>query len=994
MSFFEVMAILWTMRLRRRPIIFSFELGYPSWCSMLLVNVLRTRCPFSEFVARSIRLQRSEFAAAPTMFPIPSPDFTVFGRMPSGLSARRRRRWHLQRAVHVICMALNFWHFDGFVGVEGLRRVPSRVHVGLYRRIRNLILSDGLLEPFLVVKAGRRFPQLAARIADITEMMVRCGCSMDPYSRTFPGAKFEEKDYGVDELKPYRDLAPDRIILHGEANWDASRFLDEELKMAYLEPESFRRDYVPRPGEFPVIRDSEETIGRLARLWDARGLLYIHDFDIEGEAPWELTRVFGCFKSASQDRQIGDRRGRNATEQRLLGPSSLLPAGADLLDLKVDCLKEKVVMAITDRKDFYHQMQITQSRAFTNSVGPTISSESVRDTVAYAEFLQRKTKKKRFREEVGDDLPGSVVNFGRLPEGRLHVAFNSVFQGDRAGVEFATNAHSNLLQSFGCLSEESNQGLVIDDYFSVSVEGALSEPMDSRAVALYLRAQEAYRSHALKGSTEKDVVGETRGKLIGAELNSTDEARKRGLVSLGVPVQKRLALSWMTLQIAQLLMVSDTLWLCCLGGWVSALAFRRPFMAVLQESFSFVDHNDYNPLKPKLKALPRRVAGEATLLAVLSPLMPSNLAADRHPYVFCSDASLEKCAVLQAEAPVELSRVLFKSCKSKGAYTRLQSRGEQVLKEVFGDEPERLPEERSHRVDRPLAYRFDFLEVFAGSAKVTAFVAKHPWVSVGPPIDLTYSTHYDLEAEFVMQWISHLLCNGLLKGIMMEPPCTTFSIMRRPRLRSKETPYGFRPHHRQTRLGTTLGKRGFQALHLAANEDVAGVLETPFSSSLRHLPGWDSVESDPKASSCRTDSCRFGSPHLKSFRFLGVNVDLGPVALRCRCKGLHLQVQGSLTKASAVYTDGLAEALANVFTSAILAKREPIEEDENYRGGNENLLVNEVAKNLHWQEMMVWDCKPGRHINLLEPSAVERLFERLSRKTCCQRMVVLVALSW
>ena len=31
---------------------------------------------------------------------------SVFGRMPSGLSARRRRRWHLQRAVHVICMAL------------------------------------------------------------------------------------------------------------------------------------------------------------------------------------------------------------------------------------------------------------------------------------------------------------------------------------------------------------------------------------------------------------------------------------------------------------------------------------------------------------------------------------------------------------------------------------------------------------------------------------------------------------------------------------------------------------------------------------------------------------------------------------------------------------------------------------------------------------------------------------------------------------------------
>ena len=214
--------------------------------------------------------------------------------------------------------------------------------------------------------------------------------------------------------------------------------------------------------------------------------------------------------------------------------------------------------------------------------------------------------------------------------------------------------------------------------------------------------------------------------------------------------------------------------------------------------------------------------------------------------------------------------------------------------------------------------------------------------------------------------------------------------MRRPRLRSREVPYGFRPSHRQTKLGTTLGKRGFQSLHLAANEGAAGVLETPFSSSLRHLPGWSSLEEDPRTSTCRTDSCRFGSPHLKSFRFLGVNVDLDPISLRCKCEGLHLQVQGSLTKASAVYTDELAEGLANVFISAILAKREPTEDEENYRGGSENILVNEVSKNLPWEEMLVWNCRPGRHINLLELGAVERLIERLSRRICSQRLVVLV----
>lgn len=944
-----------------KPGVFTFALGYPSWCSQLLVNVLRSRCPFSEFVARSIRLQRSDVTAAPTMFPIPSPDLSVFGRMPSAFSAHRRRRWHLQRAVHVICMALNYWHYNGFVGEEKLRRVPARVHIGLYRRIRNLILSDGLVEPFPVVKAGRRFPKLAARIADITEMMVRHGCSMDPYSKVFAGVKVDEEDYGVDELRPYRDLDPDRIVLHGEANWDASEFLDEELKMAYLEPESFRRTHVPNPGEYPISRDSEETIGRLAKIWDARGLCYIHDYDIGGEAPWELTRVFGCYKNNTQDRQIGDRRGKNATEFRLCGPSSLLPAGPDILDLKICCPQEKAVMTIADRKDFYHQMKVSKSRAVSNSVGPSVATSLVSETAAYLDFLDRKKRRRRQRESVGDDLPGMVDRYGKLPEGRLHVAFNSVFQGDHAGVEFATSAHMNLLKRYGCLGEETSmvanrpllsdevaEGLVIDDYFTLSVEGAESDPMKSRAVELYHRAQQAYSARSLKGSTEKDVVGETRGKLIGAELNSSEDARRRGIAPLGSPAQKRLALSWLTMQISQLPMVSGSLWLCCIGGWVSAMAYRRPFMALLQRSFSFVDHALFNPLRPRMLALPRLIAEEITLLSVLSPMMTSNLAADWHPFLFCSDASLEKCAVLRAPAPLSLARTLFKSCKTKGAYTRLQSRTEQVLSEVYGDEPEDAGS-GARTVDRPLAFRFDFLEVFAGSAKVTFWVAKSPLVSVGPPIDLSYSIHYNLEEEFVIQWISHLLCEGYLKGIMMEPRCTTYSIMRRPRLRSREKPYGFRPRHRQTRLGTTLGKRGFQALHCAANEGAAGLLETPYSSSLRHLPGWGALEEDPVASTCRCDSCRFGSPHLKSFRFLGVNVDLAPVSLRCQCTGLHLQVQGSLTKASAVYTDSLAEALAGVFITAILARREPVEEKEAYRGGSENLLVNEVSKNLPWK---------------------------------------------
>lgn len=65
----------------------------------------------------------------------------------------------------------------------------------------------------------------------------------------------------------------------------------------------------------------------------------------------------------------------------------------------------------------------------------------------------------------------------------LWVCFDSILQGDHAGVEIATDAHTQLLQSYGllgddvqlianrpCFDDGSVQGLVIDDFFSVSID--------------------------------------------------------------------------------------------------------------------------------------------------------------------------------------------------------------------------------------------------------------------------------------------------------------------------------------------------------------------------------------------------------------------------------------------------------------------------------------------------------------------------------------------
>ena len=73
-------------------------------------------------------------------------------------------------------------------------------------------------------------------------------------------------------------------------------------------------------------------------------------------------------------------------------------------------------------------------------------------TKAYESFLARASSR-RVRERVGDHLedfrPSSIL----VPpeQGHIFVAFNSVLQGDHAGVEIATESHSNLLRSQGLL---------------------------------------------------------------------------------------------------------------------------------------------------------------------------------------------------------------------------------------------------------------------------------------------------------------------------------------------------------------------------------------------------------------------------------------------------------------------------------------------------------------------------------------------------------------
>ena len=226
----------------------------------------------------------------------------------------------------------------------------------------------------------------------------------------------------------------------------------------------------------------------------------------------------------------------------------------------------------------------------------------------------------------------------------------------------------------------------------------------------------------------------------------------------------------------------------------------------------------------------------------------------------------------------------------------------------------------------------------------------------------------------LVEWITWLITEKKLLAVFLGPPCTTFSIMRRPRLRSRQQPYGFDTKDNGTILGNTLALRSMQTLHVAAQNDTAGIIETPHSSYMKCLPPWQALKAHDEVDEVRCDSCRFGSPHRKSFRFLGLRVDLSPLSLKCVCEEKHVQVQGSYTKGSATYTDELAKALAMTLKDAILERRRMISDQRDLpTKGLECQLSNEVMQTSEWRVLASWSFRKQSHINILAGASLLRL---------------------
>ncbi|OLP93478.1 hypothetical protein AK812_SmicGene24595 [Symbiodinium microadriaticum] len=981
-------------------------LSFRRWAFSLAPRLVAAKTAFSAFFKRTLHLSWSGRPAPADVFlplPIPHPGaFKPLGRA----GQRRRHRVACHVALHAVVVAINFVHNDcSYVPLQLLARPPNPAQARCLRYLRGLLQTFGdVPAEVLPAETGRRMNSLIARLGELSSKLTQLGSLGDPYSPV-PVCEVPTCNDSPD-LEPYRALDADRLRLSGRANWWPQPFLPPDLAMAHALPSSLDCGRVPVPEEYPRADwESPTECLKLALSWAQLGLLHLEPAS-EQLPLYSYTRIFNAYKNSSTDRQIGDRRGPNAAEARLPGPSRLLPAGDVLTALSVDARCEALVLSMSDRRDYYHQLSVPWSRSISNRLFPSFCPEEFCGTSAYRLLQDRVSSAYLEGGPLDPSLPPPLPAW----PARVQPCFQAVLQGDHIGVELAVASHERLLIGAGLLKDEDRlQGsrpvgpgpcwdaLVIDDYFCIArvprkallVPGPKLDTPSSRALDAALGA---YHTHGLSGSPEKDLRNVSQGKAAGAEITSSEKALSRGHVLVASPASKRLALSDITLEASCLSATSDCFHSCLLGAWTSVAMFRRPVSACFHKAYRLVSSASIDASAPQVVQLPRGVAQELQLVALLAPLAVSDVSARFLPRLFATDSSEKKGAIVSAPVSPSLAQSLWLTSDRKGAYARVATRASTLLKQHDPTFEEEAPDTSGSSpgsgipsVPRPLAYNFEFLELSLGPPGISCELGRLG-VSVGPFVDLRLSSKVGLQRPIVLDWVLFMIDSGRLLGVFLAPPCATSL----PSL----------PSARASSLTSLWGEpavdyedRAFKmcllVLRHARRRGIAALLEVPAASSFQSSPCWIAASGKPGIGHFSLASCAFGDRRLRELVYLTCGLDFGPLAVGCSCTSRHAPARSGSALRGFKRTAGLEVAIGRAFFRALRALRSCTLEADLSTSGLERLAVNDLAEGLPWTVDSAWTWPREVHINILEASVLCRLYKALAIKEGPCRVVAL-----
>lgn len=256
---------------------------------------------------------------------------------------------------------------------------------------------------------------------------------------------------------------------------------------------------------------------------------------------------------------------------------------------------------------------------------------------------------------------------------------------------------------------------------------------------------------------------------------------------------------------------------------------------------------------------------------------------------------------------------LWRHTEQRGYYTRLQQGANLVLREMglehsdlFGAGeflPADLAEPGFAGVDAELltsAAAFDCIELFSGEGNWSRCHAECGF-SMHPGLDKTgVGIKYgDLLDDGTFRAVAALAANGSVEEWHAAPPCWSFGTLRRPRLRSLLSPYGFAPWDPKTLEQTKLAFRAAFILMLALLAGCYISCEQPGSSVMFLLEAFRRLL-ERGCVITKMAFCSYGAGFMKPSKWLRNKPWLMNLASSCSCpyKYKHFTIEGSFTRSA------------------------------------------------------------------------------------------------
>ena len=216
-----------------------------------------------------------------------------------------------------------------------------------------------------------------------------------------------------------------------------------------------------------------------------------------------------------------------------------------------------------------------------------------------------------------------------------------------------------------------------------------------------------------------------------------------------------------------------------------------------------------------------------------------------------------------------------------------------------------------------------------------------------------------------------------VRSFLVAPPCTTFSSAAHRSLRFYAKPEGYDPYHPRVIVANLLASAALLLLYVGLRLRIFRLGEQPRRSKMRWLRQWRRLLL-LGAREAFLASCMYGSKHQKQFVFVGANTKVELLDRRCSRDHPHVRIEGQYTRPSAIYCDGLADALARFFRDHLVAHGRSVEHYELQVGGLEDQISNDLCVGLRWRESASWRWKGSSHVNLLETAATLKLYRSVA----------------